>query len=77
MDALLSSRPYKNAWPESKVIELLESESNEHFQPELVELVLENFFDIIAVRNRVGRTKNKPLTRDFEFALQRPGIITN
>lgn len=35
-DALTSERPYKAAWPIDKVINLLEEESGEHFDPALV-----------------------------------------
>lgn len=35
-DALSSERPYKKAWEESRIIELLESEKGEHFDPKLI-----------------------------------------
>lgn len=35
-DALSSERPYKKAWPEEKVIALLEEEAGQHFDPDLV-----------------------------------------
>ena len=40
-DALSTQRAYKNAWSEDRVIEFLRSESGGHFDPELVEILLE------------------------------------
>jgi len=37
-DALSSARVYKEAWDESKVLDLIESESGCQFDPELVEI---------------------------------------
>ena len=37
-DALTSKRPYKEAWPLERAIELLVSERNEHFDPRIVDL---------------------------------------
>lgn len=39
-DALTSERPYKKAWPEDKVINLLQEEAGEHFDPTLVPLFI-------------------------------------
>ena len=39
-DALVSKRCYKKAWPFNKAMELLQREAGEHFDPELVELLL-------------------------------------
>ncbi len=35
-DALTSKRPYKDAWPVEQALELLDKESGEHFDPEVV-----------------------------------------
>ncbi|MDA0294819.1 MAG: response regulator [Planctomycetota bacterium] len=51
-DALSSKRTYKDAWPESKVLGLLVEESGSHFDPELVEILLERIDEIRAVRHR-------------------------
>ena len=39
-DALTSERPYKKAWPEDKVIQLLKDEAGKHFDPELIPLFI-------------------------------------
>jgi putative two-component system response regulator len=51
-DALTSERPYKEAWPIEKAMDLIRKESGVHFDPNLVEkfeLILE---DVLAVRKR-------------------------
>jgi len=35
-DALTSKRPYKEAWPIAKAIDLIHEESGKHFDPEIV-----------------------------------------
>ena len=35
-DALTSNRPYRTAWPENKVFDLIRSESGKHFDPQVV-----------------------------------------
>ncbi len=39
-DALMSDRPYREAWPEEKVLEHIRSRAGTHFDPEAVELFL-------------------------------------
>ena len=40
-DALLSDRPYRPAWSEEKTIDYLRTESGSHFDPKIVEVLLE------------------------------------
>ncbi|CAE6902832.1 HD domain [Vibrio sp. B1FLJ16] len=42
-EALLSERPYKKPWSIDKVYELFEKERGHHFDPELVDILLNNF----------------------------------
>lgn len=51
IDALLSQRPYKEPWSESSVKTLLKDQSGKHFEPQLVDLVINNFSTVIRVRN--------------------------
>lgn len=48
-DALVSVRPYKKAWSNEDALELIRSESGEHFDPKLVELFFENLDVILAI----------------------------
>ncbi|MDZ7843461.1 MAG: GAF domain-containing protein [Anaerolineales bacterium] len=45
-DALLSDRPYRDAWPREKVVEHIREESGKHFDPQVVESFLEAVADI-------------------------------
>jgi len=51
-DALTSKRPYKEAWPVEKSVELIKSESAKHFDPKLVELFIDNLPAIIAIQEK-------------------------
>ncbi|MFC1235160.1 HD-GYP domain-containing protein [Vibrio sp. F74] len=73
IDALLSRRPYKEPWPVHQVKDLLRNESGKHFQPELVELILEHFANIINVRN-IAMTKNEPHFR-IETEFEENGLL--
>ena len=46
-DALVSKRPYKEAWPFEKAVALIEKESGRHFDPGLVEVFMANLDEII------------------------------
>ena len=39
-DALRSDRPYRDRWPEAKVLDYLRSQSGSHFDPAAVEAFL-------------------------------------
>ncbi len=52
-DALGSDRVYKKAWPLEKICKLLEDERGEHFDPELVDLFLDNLPHFIAARENI------------------------
>ncbi|MFH0974981.1 MAG: HD domain-containing phosphohydrolase [Spirochaetota bacterium] len=50
-DALMTRRPYKEPWPFEKAIELLFEEKGKHFDPDIVDLFLNNL-------NRVKKISN-------------------
>jgi putative nucleotidyltransferase with HDIG domain len=45
-DALTNERPYRPAWPKEKVIEHIRENSGTHFDPQMVEMFLENIVNI-------------------------------
>ncbi|MBN2723143.1 MAG: HD domain-containing protein [Deltaproteobacteria bacterium] len=51
-DALGSVRSYKEKWPDSKVLELIKSESGKHFDPEVVDAFFQILEVIIAIRDK-------------------------
>ncbi len=60
-DALLSERPYKQAWSIEHALDLIRSESGKHFDPECVEALLLNLDRIVASRELL-RTTAEPIT---------------
>ncbi len=46
-DALSSKRPYKEAFPHEKVIEIIREEKGKHFDPDLTDLFCENLDEIL------------------------------
>ena len=51
-DALGSERCYKKAWPLDKVLDLIRDERGKQFDPKLVDILLDNIDDIVAIRDR-------------------------
>ncbi|MDZ5713328.1 HD domain-containing phosphohydrolase [Jeotgalibacillus haloalkalitolerans] len=51
-DALGSKRPYKEAWPLEKILELIRLEKGKHFDPALVEAFFDNLDAIIKVKEQ-------------------------
>ncbi len=51
-DALISSRPYKPAWPLEKAIDFLKENTGRHFDPEIVEHFLKNLDAVKSIVNQ-------------------------
>ena len=51
-DAQSSARIYKEAWQESDVLSTIEQEAGRQFDPELVEIFLDNVDEIISIQER-------------------------
>ncbi len=49
-DALASDRAYKKAWPLDKVMNLIISESGEHFDPKVVEVFVNRFNEFLEIK---------------------------
>ena len=49
-DALTTARPYKEAWPVDKALEVLEKDAGSHFDPDLVPLFLNNVSEVLEIR---------------------------
>ncbi|WP_425403819.1 DUF3369 domain-containing protein [Hwanghaeella sp.] len=50
-DALGSDRCYKKAWPLEKIIDLMNEQSGQHFEPKVVDILLQNLDDVKAICN--------------------------
>jgi putative two-component system response regulator len=53
-DALTSNRPYKEAWPFEKAIDLLMREKGEHFDPKLVDIFVANVEKVREIYNSMS-----------------------
>ncbi len=51
-DALTSSRPYKEAWPREKALDLIDSLAGTQFDPDLVKAFMKGLWEILAVQAR-------------------------
>lgn len=51
-DALVNKRPYKDAWPVEKVISVLEQEKAQHFDPRLVEYLIDHIDDFMLIQKQ-------------------------
>ncbi|NOQ31906.1 MAG: response regulator [Helicobacteraceae bacterium] len=51
-DALGHERVYKKAWPEEKIISLFKEERGKHFDPNLVDLFLDNIDTVREIQNK-------------------------
>ncbi len=57
-DALASVRCYKKAWPVEDIVDYFQTERGRHFDPTLVDLVLENLNEFLGIRERYPDTGN-------------------
>ena len=51
-DALGSNRVYKKAWNLDEILQVIKKERGQHFDPQLVDLFLENLDDILEIRQQ-------------------------
>jgi len=51
-DALGSERCYKEAWPIDKVLELIRSERGKQFDPAIVDILLANIDEVVAIKDQ-------------------------
>ncbi len=67
-DALTSKRPYKDPYPISKAIEIIKSEREKHFDPELVDIFLENLDDFVVIKDKFSEVDSAPAATDFKLS---------
>lgn len=66
-DALTSRRPYKQPYPVEVAVEIIRSEREGHFDPELVDIFVENIDAIEKIRQQVGEAVHASLA-DFVWS---------
>jgi len=65
-DALSSDRVYKKAWPMDKIIELFKNEKGKHFDPELVDIFLENIDYFLAAKHKIEKDTDSTFSSYIE-----------
>lgn len=53
-DALYNERPHKPAWPMEKVVEAIEAERGKHFDPTMVDLLMESIDEILDIQQQAS-----------------------
>jgi len=61
-DALTTQRPYKEAWPLEKAVDLLKKEAGRHFDPDLVPVFLNAIDEVRTIKERFSEDT---LDKDF------------
>jgi HD-GYP domain-containing protein (c-di-GMP phosphodiesterase class II) len=59
-DALISERPYKNAWTLEAAIEEIKADSGSHFDPELVEVFVSIFPELVSIVDEASSEAGVP-----------------
>lgn len=60
-DALMTPRPYKEAWPIEKVYSVMQEDSGKHFDPELLNLFLQDQHDLLAIHHHYSDEESASL----------------
>ena len=63
-DALTSKRPYKDPFPVEVACDIIKQERGQHFDPDIVDIFLENIDEILKIKAEVALKKDLSLT-DF------------
>ncbi len=66
-DALTSKRPYKDPYPPEITYDILKKERGEHFDPQVLDLFIENFDQFLNIRGEIVPL-NSDLSREFIFS---------
>lgn len=66
-DALTSKRPYKDPYPLEVALKIIKEEREEHFDPDVVDVFLENIDGIVAIKEEVGTAEDISLA-DFSWS---------
>jgi putative two-component system response regulator len=59
-DALTSRRPYKEAFSHEKAVRIMREERGTHFDPNLLDLFLDNFADVLAIHEHYQDSETPP-----------------
>jgi len=60
-DALTSKRPYKDPYPLEVACDIIKKENGQHFDPELVDIFMENIDEFVKIKEEVGTAEDVSL----------------
>ena len=66
-DALISKRPYKDPFPVEVALDIIKKERGEHFDPDVVDVFLENIDEFVKIKEGVGPAEDVSMT-DFTWS---------
>lgn len=61
-DALSSKRPYKDPYPVEVALEIIRKEQGQHFDPDVVDVFLENIDEILKIKSEVDSAEDTSLS---------------
>jgi putative two-component system response regulator len=61
-DALISRRPYKNPYPIEAACDVIANERGKHFDPQIVDIFLDNVDELLKIKKEVDLSKNISLS---------------
>lgn len=61
-DALTSTRPYQEAWPEEKALDLIQENRGQHLDPDVVDTFMDCLCEVNAIRERYTEPETPPAT---------------
>jgi response regulator RpfG family c-di-GMP phosphodiesterase len=73
-DALLTSRPYKESWPLERVKGWIEAERGRHFDPQLVDILLESIEEFVVIGQQYASNGEHGAESDLSSGLLGDGI---
>jgi len=71
-DALTTERPYKDAWPVEKAVNLIKEEAGQHFDADLVVAFLDNLPEILEIKARYAETTAFTIAEMHHLGAQQP-----
>jgi len=69
-DALTTERPYKDAWPVEKAVNLIKEEAGQHFDPALASAFLDNLPEILNVKEKYAETTVLTIAEMHDLGVQ-------
>jgi len=69
-DALTTERPYKDAWPVEKAVNLIKEEAGQHFDSKLVQAFVDSLPEILAIKEKYAENTALTLSEMHQLGVQ-------